>query len=502
MNKIFTFYLFFIWAYSLHAQSIYFSKQYTMFPDLPSVGFKVITMPDGYAFTTLEGSNSNPQGGVMVITDKNGEIIHTKQFLPYTNIINGLVYHPEDSTFNIWGDYFIGAGQNLYRPYIMKTNWWGDTIWVKEFNIPAFNFCRIALELPDGGFILALSTSTPAPSVVGILRIDKDGNKLWHKVMTYPPFEGYDTYGLTLKNDSTFIVGFNATRGRIDTLDSPYDAYGLIEMNLEGSVIKEKLHYTPYWGNSSWTGWLQHLGTDKFAFINRTVSLDQNGLQWVNAIDTNYNLLWQRYTSDYGFASYIPAFDTNLKGNVVGGGSIATPTGLYPYLFEMDGAGTLLWKRIVKPPIFGQDYLGSTTIESIRPTDDGGYIMAGKINLLDNSFKAWLLKLDSLGCAEPGCQTDMFSTVDLQEALQQTVSMAELSLLPNPAHHNVTLSTESGTLSQVIITDIRGRLAFSQLAAGAQIIIATEDWPSGVYLVKAFDEKGRFMRSKKLVVQH
>jgi len=108
-------------------------------------------MPDGYAFTTLEGASNNRKGSVLVITDKQGNFIHTKQFLPTGNNINGLAYHPEDSSFHIWGDYFIGAGQNLYRPYMLKTNWWGDTIWAKEFNYTAFNLCRNAIQLPDGG---------------------------------------------------------------------------------------------------------------------------------------------------------------------------------------------------------------------------------------------------------------------------------------------------------------------------------------------------------------
>jgi hypothetical protein len=481
------------------AQTVYFSKQYSMFPDLPSQGFRVTTMPDGYAFTTLEGGSTTPKGGILVITDKLGNFIHTKQLLPTTNVINGLVYHPEDSTFHIWGDYFIGAGKNLYHPYLLKTNWWGDTLWVTEFNHPAFNLCRNAIELPDGSFILAVGTSTSEGSIIGLIRVDKDGNELWHKAHI-KGFANYETYGLNLKNDSTLMVGYNAIRKFIDTLDLPYDAYGLMEIDFNGKVLRDTFYPTPYWDNSQWQGWLMPLGNDRLAFTNRTVSLDQEGLQWINAIDMDYNLLWKKYASDIGGYTYLPALTSNRAGNVVGGGIIAYDSKLFPHIFQMDPEGEIVWERFAQTPIKNQPFLGGTSFECIRQTDDGGYIAVGNFQHPDYTFQTWLLKLDSLGCFEPGCQDGKYVTVGIQDP-KAAVSNG-LLISPNPADVAVQIQAQKGP-GLLFFNDPQGRpMDTAPMKIEGTLHISTQNWPPGTYIVRYLSLKGELLGIQKMVVAH
>jgi len=477
-----------------------------MFPDLPSVGFKVITMPDGYAFTTLEGASNNREGSVLVITDKQGNFIHTKQFLPKGNNINGLAYHAEDSTFHIWGDYFIGAGQNLYRPYMLKTTWLGDTIWRKEFNYTAYNLCRNAIQLPDGGFIMALTTSIPFPdsSIIGLIRIDNMGNELWHRKY-HSGFYQYQTYGLHLKNDSTLIVGYNAIYKIIDTLQPPYDGYGFLEMDFDGDVKRDTVLFIKdaTWGNSSWTGWLLPIGEDRLAFVNRTRSLDPNALQWVNAVDMDYNFVWKSYTSDYSisFPEYIPAFATNNRKHVVGGGISAAET-LRPHLFEMDEDGAIVWERLARPPIMGQDFIFGSSFESVRQTDDGGYIIAGNFQHPDGTFQSWLLKLDSLGCFEPGCQTGNYLTVGTDDEPKLESNQAGLVVSPNPANESTQISVLRGP-GHLFITDVQGRpLDTAPINIDGTLMLDTQNWPPGGYLIRYIGGKGELLGINKLLVVH
>ena len=490
---------------SSFGQTVYFSKQYSMFPDLPSVGSKVITMPDGYAFTTLEGASNNPKGSVLVITDKQGNFIHTKQFLPNKSYITGLLYHPEDSTFHLWGEHFIGAGQNLYQPFMLKTNWWGDTIWRKDFEHTAYNFCRNAIQLPDGGFIMAISTSIPYPdsSIIGLIRIDSMGNELWHKKYQ-SGFYQYITYGLHLKNDSTLMVGYNGYRIKIDTLlTPPDDGYGIMEMDLQGNVQFDTFYLTHYCCGDNFTGWLIPIGEERYAFVNRTPTLDPNALQWINAVDKDYNLLWQSYTSDYNisFPEYIPALTPNSKGNVVGGGISAAET-LRPHLFEMNADGEIVWERLAKPPIMGQDFIFGSSFESVRQTDDGGYIIAGNFQHPDGTFQSWLLKLDSMGCFEPGCQTGNYLTVGADESPNLVSNRPELVVTPNPADEAVHISALNGP-GQLFITDVQGRpLDTVPINIDSDVTLSTQNWPPGGYIIRYISKKGKLLAINKLIILH
>jgi hypothetical protein len=455
-------------------------------------------MPDGYAFTTFEGSTTSPQGGVLVITDKSGNFLHTKQLLPSGNRINGLTYHPNDSSFFIWGDYFIGAGKNLYHPYLLKTNWWGDTLWVNEFNHPAYNLCRNAIELPDGSFIIAVGTSTPEDAIIGLIRVDKDGNELWHKAHT-KGFANYETYGLNLKNDSTLMVGYNAIRKFIDTLDSPYDAYGIMEIDFNGKILRDTFYPTPYWGNSQWQGWLMPLGNDRLAFTNRTVSLDQKGLQWINALDKDYNLLWKQYSSSISYPEYTPALTSNQKRNIVGGGIVAE-IGLHPQIFEMDPEGQIVWERLAQSPIKNQDFIGGTSFECIRQTDDGGYIAVGAFQHPDYTFQSWLLKLDSLGCFEPGCQDGKYVTVGTQDPKASTPN--GLLISPNPADAAVQIQVQKGP-GLLFFNDPQGRpMDIAPMKIEGTLHIPTQNWLPGTYIVRYLSLKGELLGIQKMVVAH
>lgn len=480
------------------AQTVYFSKQYSMFPDLPSVGFRVTTMPDGYAFTTFEGSTASPQGGVLVITDKSGNFLHTKQLLPSGNRINGLTYHPNDSSFFIWGDYFIGAGKNLYHPYLLKTNWWGDTLWVTEFNHPAFNLCRNAIELPDGSFIVAVGTSTPEDAIIGLIKVDKDGNELWHKAYK-KGFANYETYGLYLKNDSTLMVGYDGMGIFLDTINGPYHAYGLLEMDLNGTIARDTFYPIAYPSGYSWQGWLLPLGEDKLVFEVPCVFNDPNASIWLNAIDMDYNLMWQHYSSNVSFPEYLPALTNNQKRNIVGGGIVAE-IGLHPQIFEMDPEGQIVWERLAQSPIKNQDFIGGTSFECIRQTDDGGYIAVGAFQHPDYTFQSWLLKLDSLGCIEPDCQDGKYVTVGIQDP-KAAVSNG-LLISPNPADVAVQIQAQKGP-GLLFFNDPQGRLTDTALMKiEGTLHISTQNWPPGTYIVRYLSLKGELLGIQKMVVAH
>jgi len=490
-------------ALGLEAQSVYFSKQYSMFPDLPSVGFKVITMPDGYAFATLEGASNNPKGSVLVITDKQGNFIHTKQFLPKRNAINGLTYHLEDSTFHFWGDYKFSDSPNLYRPYLTKTNWWGDTIWSSQFDYTSYNLCRNAIQLPDGGFMMLTTTSSNLDSnIIGLIRLDSDGNELWHKGYT-TVFILHDSYGLYLRTDSTLMVGYKGSYLFYDTLAPPSDGYGILEVDLEGN-LKRDTFYLAYSILDSFTGWLSKSGSGDYVFVDRPPFLPGGSRYRLSCVNEDYEMLWRKSPLSNDEAIYAPSFTINDKGNMVSGGISGGFGGLQPYISEVNTEGEILWERIARSPILGQAFHGGASFESIQPTDDGGYIVVGNFQHAppDYTFQSWLLKLDSLGCFEPGCQTGNYLTVGTDDEPKLESSQPGLVISPNPANESVQISALKGP-GRLFITDVQGRpIDTAPINIDGTLTLLTQNWPPGGYLIRYIGEKGKLLGINKLLVVH
>lgn len=481
------------------AQAVYFSKQFSIFPNLPSVGIRITTMPEGYAFTSLEGYYLDPKGSGFYITDKQGNLLQKRLVLPHNYLITGLQYHPEDSTFHFWGDIFVGAGKNLYHPFLAKTNWWGDTIQVTRFNYPAFNFCRNALQLPDKGYAMLISTSTPDSSIIGLIRVDSTGKERWHKAFR-TGFYHYNNYGLFLKNDSTLLVGYDAFYKTIDSTLPPTDGYGIMEVTLEGTLKRD----TAYYAHSildSYTGWLSKIGNGRYAFVYRPPFLPNGNLQWIACIDEHYQLLWQKHPISTASATYTPAFTVNNKGNIVTGGQTIGWGGFHPFISEMDPNGEIIWERIAQSPIKGLSFLNSSVFEAIRQTDDGGYIVTGGFDTNDNAPKTWLLKIDSLGCLEPGCETGVSVTLgtDVQETSPPTPA---LRIGPNPgnAHINVALLRGAGYLC---VFDLHGQPLMPRFYVEDKVLtLYTQTWPSGTYLIRFASKDGAIAYTERFVIAH
>jgi hypothetical protein len=67
------------------------------------------------------------------------------------------------------------------------------------------------------------------------------------------------------------------------------------------------------------------------------------------------------------------------------------------WVFKLDSAGVIQWEKI-----YGGNQ--SNSVNFIRQTSDGGYILAGETSSFgEGSTDAWLLKLDGNGNIGSGC---------------------------------------------------------------------------------------------------
>jgi hypothetical protein len=105
--------------------------------------------------------------------------------------------------------------------------------------------------------------------------------------------------------------------------------------------------------------------------------------------------------------------------------------------------GSLLWEKelyVDKPELYsyGQELYGAIW------TSDGGILVRGYLNLdvpgLGFRQKIFLMKLDSVGCLEPGCVSTIITPT---EEPQNPAQVALFSLYPNPAGNVLNVETQN-----------------------------------------------------------
>lgn len=161
-------------------------------------------------------------------------------------------------------------------------------------------------------------------------------------------------------------------------------------------------------------------------------------------------------------------------------------------------SGQILWERI-----FISDPSASQAIYDLRPTDDGGYLLAGyALDAGSGNTAPWLIKVDSMGCLVPGCH--LFDGVE-----EQCVpGKVRITINPNPANEliEVDLSGSIEALKEPVLRIVRAdgtELGASPImrVEEARVQLDVSGWSSGLYHVHLVDGR-RWIAGSKLVVDH
>jgi uncharacterized delta-60 repeat protein len=265
---------------------------------------------------------------------------------------------------------------------------YGQTYGPEEGNLDAYNDWASSIQqTSDGGYIVAGSTAWEEKPYFYtdslVLKLDQRGNLLWHKVYegrnadwarsvqetldggyivaaTTWAFEGNGEVAWVLKLDSngeaSWQKTFSGTECRsIVCLDQAYD----IQQTSDGGYVVA--------------------GRDNEAF-------------WVIKLDDEGNVSWQRrYGEGYGESAH-SIRQTSDGGYIVAGVTDSFGAGNYDFwVLKLDGTGQVTWQR-------SYGGTGDDSALAIRPTSDGGYVVAGyTASFGAGGYDAWVLKLDSNG---------------------------------------------------------------------------------------------------------
>jgi len=293
--------------------------------------------------------------------------------------------------------------------------------WQHSFGGSAYDVAHSIHQTDDGGFIIAGITESTDGDVSGnhgwydywIVKLDSSGALEWQRA--HGGTSGDYAYSIQQTADGGFVVsGYTAsTDGEVSGNHGGMD-YWIIKMDSSGDIEWQKCFggtYNDYAYSIRQTYDGGYIIAGETNSIDGDVTGNHGGVDyWVVKIDSSGVLEWQNslggtgdeiaydvcQTPDSGYilAGYSSSYDGDVSGHH-GNGDY--------WIVKLDVSGVLEWQRS----------LGGSraeTAESIRPTSDGGYIVAGRSysndgdvtghHGTDSSPDFWIVKIDSSGTIE------------------------------------------------------------------------------------------------------
>jgi hypothetical protein len=298
------------------------------------------------------GGNKNDQV-TSIIQTKDGEFI-----------VTGKTESIENGTIDTW---------------IIKLDKYGNKIWDKTIKGGDWNEANSIIETKDGGFIVAGSiVSNIGWKDVWIIKLDKNGNKLWDK--TFGGFEWDEAYSIIETKDGGFaIAGMTRSKGN---------------GNVDGWVIKLDKYGNMLWdkalGGSKWDIVYSIIQTIDGGFIvaGETESKgNRKSDAWIIKLDKYGNKLWDK---TFGRKKWDRAYSIiqTKNGEFVVIGTIDADDDIFDnnfWIIKLDKNGNKLWDKT-----FGNNY--EEIIHSIIQTKDSGFVVAG-----NNDFDFTIIKFDKNG---------------------------------------------------------------------------------------------------------
>ena len=158
---------------------------------------------------------------------------------------------------------------------------------------------------------------------------------------------------------------------------------------------------------------------------------------------------------------------------------------------------------------------GEGQLRDVVPTPDGGFIACGfaftaiAADTMLYTQDVWVVKVDSMGCLEPGCHLIMGMETQI------TNLRDALLVSPNPVASGSTVQVQldlpadfqsQGGLQLTVVSD-DGRVVHQQPFTGTTAQLETDNWSSGLYHLHVSDATmpsaggRRWISGAKLVVE-
>jgi hypothetical protein len=333
---------------------------------------------------------------------------------------------------------------------LQKTDSLGNIQWRKQFVYYGVTTGWSVIQTPDHGFLVGGGAYTPyvKHTYQGLLiKTDSLGNEQWRR---YPGSPDYDDSYCIVRNspDGNYIVGTQL--GYDPMISSAWDdaKIRLMKFNNNGSVLWDK----QYGSKMPWNTTSQ-------------VYIHPNG----DITSCGYYLS----TDSFAVAKYATC----------------------GWILKTNNNGDSLWMR---EHYYYSGCESESYLYDLKPTPDGGYILVGTTDSsLSIPKSVWALKVDSLGCAMPGCQY-----VGMKEVI---INKEELVVYPNPARDVIHLKIPEFAVAntkELRIFNASGQEVFRQeLPPGdPQPTININHLPNGSYFLRIITPEISIAWSKMVII--
>jgi len=246
-------------------------------------------------------------------------------------------------------------------------------------------------QAKDGGYIVA---GIKNYSELWILKLDTKGQAEWQKSYGGPDSEGDVSYEHGFYVRQTIDGGYIVAGGTKSFGAGSYD-FWVLKLDTTGTVEWQKT----YGGAGyDYATSIQQTGDGGYVIAGITQSFPETEPSkiWVLKLKADGTIGWQKV---YG-VSYTPMDVPEIQATSDGGYILGTSVNNSLLLLELAGDGSIAWQKTYKEG-------DVSSLNSLRITKDGGYIVAGWVNEIYTPYDIdplggkwdgfWLLKLNSEG---------------------------------------------------------------------------------------------------------
>jgi len=321
----------------------------------------------------------------LIKIDKNGNKIWQKTYGESDLSGAEAITPTEDGGYIVAGWTGLFGNGNEYV-YLIKIDENGNKIWQKTYGGSYDDEAEAITPTEDGGYIVAgwIKSFGNGNEDVYLIKIDKNGNKIWQK--TYGGSGNDRAYTITPTKDGGYIVA-----GYTDSFGNGKKDVYLIKIDENGNKIWQRTY-----GGIDWDVANAITPTKDGGYIvaGDTISFGKRGSVdvYLIKIDKDGNKVWQRAFGGSGSDIANAITPTEDGGYIVAGYTDSFGNGNEDvYLIKIDKNGNKIWQKTYG----GSDY---DEANAITPTRDGGYIVAGWTDSFGNGGEdVYLIKIDKNG---------------------------------------------------------------------------------------------------------
>lgn len=456
------------------AQPTYFNRAYDFFSE-SDAGVTCLALDSVYFFSG-GARNGGPWNNFLGRCDTQGALLDTVTYGVAGFEVSGrALVRMDDNLFLTTQDRDLSSGK--WQVGLVRYDSMLDTVWRKQYPVlSGLGISQSMIRSTSGHLIIggSIDWDDTLQSQMLLMQVSASGALNW--LQNYGNYAEENGYGVTETGDGGFVIAGNRNPSGANNR-----RFLLIRTDSGGNKLWERTYGGPY---DDWGGYVCR-STEGGFLLGGYKNLDpfgtDSGKAWLIKVDDSGNMEWSKtYGSSYGNGSINCSPIQLPDSSYIIVGTIRGSSYRKGWIFKITREGDLVWTRSYSRNL-GQDH---NYFWDFDTTSDGGFIVVGTTH--NATQDAWLLKLDSLGCNAPGCDT-------IDGVIHVPLPVRQLEAYPNPTDGPLRLlipdvvkgeSLPGGKAGcKVQVVDVMGRnvLAADRLLDNE---LDLSEHPAGIYMLK------------------